>query len=154
MQRRSLTMMRLYSSILRMLRLAQIEGFVQTKLGKHEAAIADHDEALRLNPDLAIAYHNRGLAKLMLGKEHAVEDFDQTIRLHPQSAIPYWNRAMAKSSLRQYEAAIADYDETIRRMPEYAGAYAEGGMLERRLKHNKKARGFFDSTQTRPQGPQ
>ena len=30
---------------------------------KYEAAVADYDEALRLKPDFADAYFNRGLAK-------------------------------------------------------------------------------------------
>ena len=69
-------MMRQSASTLRMLRRIPTVAFVQTKLGNHEAAIADHDEALRLNSDLVEAYHNRGLAKLMLGKhESAIEDF-------------------------------------------------------------------------------
>ena len=34
-----------------------------TSLGRHADAIADYDEAIRLKPDLATAYLNRGVAK-------------------------------------------------------------------------------------------
>jgi Flp pilus assembly protein TadD len=37
-------------------------------LGRHERAIQDYDEAIRINPENANAYYGRGLAYGELGK--------------------------------------------------------------------------------------
>ena len=45
------------------------EVLAKGKLGKYfEAAISDYDQAIRLDPDDAIAYYNRGNTKSELGK--------------------------------------------------------------------------------------
>ena len=59
-------------------------------------AIEDYTEAIRLDPELAVAYSNRGLAYDELGQmERAVADFDEAIRLDPQLALAYHNRGNA-----------------------------------------------------------
>ena len=45
-------------------------------LGQYEKAVQDYDEAIRLNPQFAVAYNNRGVAYEWLGqKEKAYRDF-------------------------------------------------------------------------------
>ena len=57
-------------------------GNAKHMLGQHAEAIADHDEAIRLETDYAIAYSNRGNAKAALGRrEEAIADYDEAIRL-------------------------------------------------------------------------
>ena len=49
---------------------------------QYKAAIADYDEAIRLKPDLAEAYNNRGLAKKELGlTDEARKDFETALEL-------------------------------------------------------------------------
>ena len=51
------------------------------------------DEAIRLNPDDAEAYFNRGALKSDLGRmEEALLDYDEAIRLDPNYAQAYCNR--------------------------------------------------------------
>ena len=58
--------------------------------GRWEEAMAEYDEAIRLDPQLALAYNNRGVAYKNLGKhQRAIEDFDAAIRLDPQLAMAY-----------------------------------------------------------------
>ena len=59
-----------------------------TKQGQYEAdAIADYDEAIRLKPNDAGAYLNRGIAKQKQGQyEAAIADYDEAIRLKPDFA--------------------------------------------------------------------
>ena len=55
-------------------------------LGQHFAAIADYDIAIRLNPDYANAYYNRGLAKALLNRTwEAKQDVRTALRLAKQA---------------------------------------------------------------------
>jgi len=106
-----------------------IAGLAKDNLGDFEGAIADYDEAIRLDPEYAGAYNNRGLAKYDLGDlEGALADYDEAIRLDPEYALAYYNRGLAKFNLSDFEGALADYDEAIRLDPEYALAYTIGDL--------------------------
>ena len=48
-------------------------GLTYLDLGQYERAIEDFDEAIRLNPQSAIAYNNRGVAYERLGKTREAE---------------------------------------------------------------------------------
>jgi tetratricopeptide (TPR) repeat protein len=53
--------------------------------GDFAHAIADYDEAIRLNPKEAYSYQNRGAAKQALGElDGALADINQAIRLIPR----------------------------------------------------------------------
>ena len=57
-------------------------GLAHHYLGQLERAIEDYDEAIRLNPEDAVAYYNRGLAYKELGKKaEAIDDFEKFITL-------------------------------------------------------------------------
>ncbi len=56
--------------------------------GEHDRAIADYDQAIRLNPQNVIAYSTRGLAYNNKGDyDRAIVDFDQAVRLAPELAF-------------------------------------------------------------------
>ena len=86
--------------------------------GKLHEAIDEFDRALKLDPSLAMAYMNRGMAYLDLGQpQRAIEDLDQAIKLDPKDADIYLNRGFAYHSLGQFQRAIQDFDEAIRINP-------------------------------------
>ena len=59
----------------------------RSKLGRCEEAIADLNEAIRLNPTIASAFNSRGVAKAELERhEAAITDFEEAIRLNPEEA--------------------------------------------------------------------
>lgn len=93
-----------------------------------EQAIAYLDEAIRLKPDIAEAYNNRGNAYADLKQyERAIEDYHQAIRLKPSYAHAYYNRALAYSDLGQHQQAIDDYNEVLRLKPQEVNAYHNRG---------------------------
>ena len=56
--------------------------------GRLEEAIAEYDEAIRLDPQLALAYGSRAGAYLDLDQpEKAIKDANDAIRLDPQLAL-------------------------------------------------------------------
>ena len=72
------------------------------ELGHPEAAISDYDAAIRLNPEYAKAYNNRGVAKKALGHlEAAISDYDAAIRLDPNNAAARTNLENAQKELRE-----------------------------------------------------
>ena len=109
-------------------------------------AIPKYDTAIRLDPNLAAAYINRGWARIQRDDQvEAISDFDTAIRLNPKSAEAYCGRALAKARLYKYEDAITDYDSTIRLNPYYAEAYYERGKLKMYLGQYTAALKDFDS---------
>ena len=48
-------------------------GCAYGNLGEYPKAIADYDDAIRLNPDFATAYYNRGVAYDELGEKQEAE---------------------------------------------------------------------------------
>ena len=82
-------------------------------------SIEDYSEAIRLDPDDANAYYNRGWDYDELGEyEKAIEDYSQVIRLDPNATDAYNNRGNIYYSLGEYEKALQDYDEAIRLDPD------------------------------------
>ena len=114
-----------------------------------ETVIDAYDEAIRLKPDYAEAYNNRGVAKNNLGHhEEAIADYDEAIRLKSDYAAAYNNRGIAKNDLGHHEEVIADYDEAIRLKPDYIMAYNNRGKTNALLNRTDKARQDFETAIT------
>ena len=104
-------------------------GLVWEEKEEYDKAIADFDEAIRLDPKDAEAYNDRGeawYAKDDLDK--AIADYDEAIRLDPDFAEAYRNRGLLLRRDGEYDKAIADFNEAIRLDPKDA----PGGVLPRR----------------------
>lgn len=72
-------------------------------------AIAEFDEALRLDPNYAVAYINRSTAYFALGQyERAIRDLDEAIRLNAKDDVAYANRALAYTALSKDQEAKRD----------------------------------------------
>lgn len=93
--------------------------------------LAEYDETIRLHPDSAEAYFNRGLARALLDQDpSAIADYDEALRLNLDFAEAYFHRACLKDYLALRAAtvtdrhaglhsAIADFDEVIRLDPNF-----------------------------------
>ena len=108
-------------------------------------AIFAYDQAIRLKPDYADAYNNRGAAKYLLGRhDDALADYDEAIRLKPDYAEAYYNRGATKYLLGRHDDALADYDEAIRLKPDYADAYNNRGAAKYLLGRHDDAFADYD----------
>ena len=83
---------------------------MQEQLGQYEDAIANYNEAIRLNPNDASAYYQqRALAKAQIGQyEEAIAVYDEAIQLYPDEAFFYRQRGSMKEQLGRYEEAQED----------------------------------------------
>lgn len=89
-------------------------------------------EAIRLHPDYAEAYFQRGVLHVRR-KNYlaALPDFDAALRLRPLDPVAYNNRGLVKRTLNDVAGAIADFDEAIRLNSHFASAYNNRGLARR-----------------------
>ena len=104
--------------------LNQNLGNVYNDMEDYDRAIADYSEAIRVDPQYAVAYSNRGLAYAnKKDYDRAIKDLDGAIRMDPDNAPAYDDRGWTFSRKKQYDRAIADYNEAVRLDPKFARAY-------------------------------
>jgi tetratricopeptide (TPR) repeat protein/uncharacterized membrane protein len=74
------------------------------------AELADYDEALRINPNNAVALNNRAATYTSKGEyDKAIQDLDLAVKLRPDYAIAFRNRGDAYRGKGDRKQASADY---------------------------------------------
>ena len=101
----------------------------------YKDAIESYDEVIKINPQSAVTYNNRGNAKKDSGDTTGASlDFDKAIKINPQYAEAYNNRGNAKFALGDtkevFTEALLDYDKAIEINPQYADAYYNRGNVK------------------------
>ena len=80
-----------------------------------------YSEAIRLKPDYAAAFNNRGIARSAKGDVRGeLRDYNEAIRLKPDYADAFINRGIARGAKGDLEGAVQDYNEAIRLKPDPA----------------------------------
>jgi Tfp pilus assembly protein PilF len=94
----------------------------------YNAAIADFNKAIEINPGMAHAYLNLGVAYNSL-RDHtrAIEAFNKAQAINPKYAAVYLNRGLAYETMGNHVRAIADFSRAIEVNPELAIAYDNRG---------------------------
>ena len=99
-------------------------GNLQAEAGRYEAAITDYSTALELEPSCALAWDNRGIARLyLLDYYPALADFSQAITHDPSYWYAWANRAYVYATIERPQWALDDAQRALSLMPEYAAAY-------------------------------
>ncbi|MBR8841214.1 MAG: tetratricopeptide repeat protein, partial [Stigonema ocellatum SAG 48.90 = DSM 106950] len=94
----------------------------------YDRAIADYNQALKLDPNYAKAYIGRGNAYgNKKDYDRAIADFNQALKLDPNDAYAYNNRGNAYSYKKDYDRAIADFNQAMKLDPNDAYAYNNRG---------------------------
>jgi tetratricopeptide (TPR) repeat protein len=82
--------------------------------GLYAAAIPDYDEAIRLQPDFAVALNNRAWAYYKWGKiDQGMVDVEKSLELSPTSPHSLDTRAHIHQAKGNSEAAMRDYDRAM-----------------------------------------
>src|SRR5271166_5333011 len=99
-------------------------GYSYAQNDDHDRAIADYNEAIRLDPNFALAFVNRGWSYERKGQyDRALADYDEAIEADPKYSLAYNNRGWIRHLQGDYDRAIADYVEAIRLDPKDPTAY-------------------------------
>ena len=107
----------------------------------YDKAIVHYTAAIDLNPELAEAYYNRGLAYAKKGEfDLAIQDFNTAIDLNPEYAKAYNNRGIAYANKGEFDLAIQDFNKAIDLNPEYAEPYCNRGEAWLPLREWEKAK--------------
>jgi tetratricopeptide (TPR) repeat protein len=89
-----------------------------------------YTQAIRLNPEYAEAYNNRGIARNGAGDlKGAIQDYDQAIRLKPEMGMSYNNRGVIRYNKGDLEGALRDYEQAIRINPKDDVAHFNRGLI-------------------------
>jgi tetratricopeptide (TPR) repeat protein len=115
-------------------------------------AIADHTEAIRLNPQLSYPFAARGYAYLERGElEKAFVDLTESIRLDPNSDSAYYNRGLLLTRRGEFSDALMDFDEAVRCSPERADRLVARALCYFAMDDFERALASFDgATATEP----
>jgi len=105
-----------------------------------DQAIIDFTKAIDIDPNLAKAYNNRGVAYAQEGSlSRAIADFTMSIANDPKDAQGYNNRGHAYANEGDFVQAIADYTQAIRINAFYVKAYNNRELAYYELKQYDKA---------------
>jgi tetratricopeptide (TPR) repeat protein len=114
-------------------------------LHHYAESLADADQAVSLDPQLAMAYINRGASYLELDRHaEALADYNEGLRLDPKRAASYIGRGSAYVGLGCYSEALADFDRALELDPKFADAYANRGMAHAVVQRYAEALADFD----------
>jgi tetratricopeptide (TPR) repeat protein len=92
--------------------------------GNYDQAIDDYNQVIKVEPNYALVYNNRGRAYYLKGEyDKAIADFNQAISLDPKYAEAYNNRGLAYYAKGELDKALADYNQAITLNPEFPLAF-------------------------------
>lgn len=116
------------------------QGVEEYEQGDYQKSINKFDEALQIEPKLAIAYCYRGRAKARIGDLHgARKDYIKSLRLHPNKIEISNELGDIDYLLGNYSSAIKNYNWALDINPSYATAYYKRGFAYLQLEDKQKA---------------
>ena len=95
-------------------------GIIHSKIGKFEKAMADHDQAIRLKPDMPAVHINRGNALYLTHEyEEALTEFDKAIATNAGLiATALFNKALTLLKLHRLNEAIVTLETALEADPD------------------------------------
>jgi tetratricopeptide (TPR) repeat protein len=103
-------------------------GLAEFEKGDREAAVADFNATLALNPKSDKALNNRAVCYTYEGDQTAaLRDFDEAIRLNPADSSYRVNRGVLKRDMGDLAGALRDFDAALKSGPPSAKVLCDRG---------------------------
>ena len=104
------------------------EGLKFAKDKQYDKAIESFKQSIKLNPDLAAAYHGLGTVYINSGRvTDALEPMKTAVRLDPNNAVIHLNLGITYAVLRRPDDAVAELNTAKQLSPNDARIYIEIG---------------------------
>jgi tetratricopeptide (TPR) repeat protein len=115
-------------------------GYALTELGQYDGVIESSDAAIKVDPNDACGYLNRGRAWYYKHDlDRAIADYTETIRRDPTFHEAFANRGTAYFDRREFDRAIADYDAAIAINPSEPMYFSDRGNTRDLMGEHQKA---------------
>lgn len=106
-----------------------LRGNLKDELGDSDGALADYDQAIRLNPDSSV-YRDRGILWQRMGAlDQAIVDLDRAVRFTFSEPGIYIDRGFVWFQKGRHDRAAADFDRAVKIDVEFARVYIDRGVL-------------------------
>jgi len=107
-------------------------GSAYLQQGQLEKSLYYFNETLKINPEDAFAYLNRGYINSLRKKNSlAMQDYNKAIELKQDYAIAYGNRGYIYKQLEKYDLALADYNKALDMNPQLINIYINRGIIHK-----------------------
>jgi tetratricopeptide (TPR) repeat protein len=131
------------------------KGVALSDQGKYNEAIKAYNEAIRLNPNLAVAWYNKAtILGRDLGKyDEAIKAYDEAIRLDPNyfAVAAWYNKGITLGIQGKYDEAIKCYEEAIRLDPNLEAAWInKGNALDAQGKYDEAIKAHDEAIRLDP----
>jgi tetratricopeptide (TPR) repeat protein len=123
----------------------RVRGIALRQKGELDRAIADFDQAIKIDPQDARFYNSRGIALRMKNDlDRAIADHDKAIQLDPKRAVFYSERGIDFRQKGDLDRAIAEHTRAIGIDPKLAFAYNNRGFAWRQKGDLDRALADYD----------
>ena len=117
-----------------------MRGLARFEKDDREHALADLDEALRLEPKNIAALTTRAfLGLVMRAPDQAIADANRAVAIDPRNCYVLEQRAMIQSSLNNDDEALRDFDRAIELGSRWVMTYVGRGMIYLKRRELQKA---------------
>ncbi len=104
--------------------------YYQDELHDEAKALADYGTSLRLKPNFAEGYNNRGILYLKHQQyDLALSDCEKAVMLNPYNYEAFNNRGTIYLRTGQLDLALTDFNDALKLSPDYASAYFNRGSV-------------------------
>lgn len=108
--------------------------------GQYQEAIDTYDQALKIHPNLADTWNNRGVVLTRLAQyDEAIASYDRAISIRPEYPDAWNNRGVSLLEMQQYQEAIVSYEQAIKVKPDYADAWNNRGVALAKMQQYQEA---------------